>query len=114
MPARPDHRTDTAPLDRIFDVLGSPARRRILVGLREATPRSTHEFTVREEGPEGDPPGTPRIELHHNHLPRLEAAGFVEWDREGNEVARGPAFDEVEPFLSLIDDHREELPGEWP
>lgn len=38
-----------------------------------------------------------KLDLHHNHLPRLDEAGFVEYDREANVVTGGtdspPAID---------------------
>ena len=33
-------------------------------------------------------------ELHHVHLPALEAAGLVTFDRSAGEVSRGPRFDQ--------------------
>lgn len=42
------------------------------------------------------------IELSHVHLPKLEAEGIVEWDREAGTVSRGPAFEEIEPALQLL------------
>lgn len=42
--------------------------------------------------------------LHHFHLPKLERAGLVDWNRRGGTVARGPAFDEIVPLLEALDD----------
>lgn len=33
-------------------------------------------------------------ELHHVHLPELQAAGVIEFDRYDETVRRGPCFDE--------------------
>lgn len=38
-------------------------------------------------------------ELHHIHLPELQAAGVVEFDRREDVVSRGERFDETRPRL---------------
>lgn len=41
---------------------------------------------------------------HHVHLPKLEEAGFIRWERSDHHVFRGPAFDRFEPLLELLSD----------
>lgn len=53
------------------------------------------------------------IELRHCHLPMLAESELIEWDREGNRVAMGPRFDDIEPLLELFLDHDDELPDRW-
>ncbi|ELZ81869.1 hypothetical protein C453_17674 [Haloferax elongans ATCC BAA-1513] len=53
------------------------------------------------------------MELFHTHLPKLDDAGFVDWDPRTGAVVRGPRFDAVEPVLRLFADHTDELPSEW-
>lgn len=53
------------------------------------------------------------VDLQHNHLPKLEAAGVIEWDREADEIRRGENFDQIAPLLKLMDDHSDELPDDW-
>ena len=53
------------------------------------------------------------IKMTHTHLPKLESAAVIEWDRDSNVVRRGPQFEELRPLLELIDNHRDELPDEW-
>lgn len=43
-----------------------------------------------------------RVALYHVHLPKLADHGLVEWDREADAVARGPAFEEVLPLLEVV------------
>ncbi|EFW90718.1 hypothetical protein ZOD2009_17720 [Haladaptatus paucihalophilus DX253] len=53
------------------------------------------------------------ITMTHTHLPKLESYDVIEWDRENNVVCRGPQFEELQPLLELIDNHRDELPDDW-
>lgn len=42
------------------------------------------------------------ILLHHNHLPRLDAVGLVEYDIERQLVEPTKMFDEVQPTLTAV------------
>jgi hypothetical protein len=42
------------------------------------------------------------VALRHVHLPRLAAAGYVEWAPGDSTVARGPRFDAAESVLELL------------
>jgi hypothetical protein len=54
-----------------------------------------------------------RIRMVHVHFPKLEAAGFMQWNRETNTIRKGPLFDEIRPLLVLMRDHADELPDDW-
>ena len=43
------------------------------------------------------------LELYHIHLSKLEAAGYIQWNRETREFKKGPQYDEVETLLTLIE-----------
>jgi hypothetical protein len=101
-------------LDRIFDTLSHPYRRRVLVLVGEDNPRDEDEFDVEEIGTEDDDLDLLTTGLYHVHLPRLADAGYVEWDEERHTVRRGPKFEEIAPLLRLMNDHRDELPERWP
>lgn len=95
----------------IFDALKNDYRRRVLVSLLE---REDAEVRVPEDVHVGQRELTVlQAELVHTHLPKLEAAGYIEWDQEQQTVARGPTFDAIEPVLALLHDHRDELPEGW-
>lgn len=53
-------------------------------------------------------------DLIENHLPALEEAGYIEWDRESGTISKGPRFDEIEPVLELMRNGSDELPSDWP
>lgn len=53
------------------------------------------------------------IRMYHEHLPRLEASGYIRRDEATSEVAKGPNFDEIRPLLEFIRDRRDERPEAW-
>lgn len=119
--ARRDHKNGRppgrAPLDRAFDALCDPYRRRVLLAVSDIEGHDADEFTTTAFAAAGmgeEDPDVLQARLFHSHLPRLAEQGYVEWDRERGEIGRGPAFDEVEPLLRLLVDHADELPAEFP
>lgn len=100
-------------LDEIMAALADEHRRRLLAALAEENPQMPVQI------PEGVQRGDEQLdglqmELYHNHLPRLEAAGFIKWQREQHKVVKGPEFDQIEPVLKLFAKNANELPVEWP
>ena len=103
---------DPATLDRMFDTLSHPLRRRVLMfAYRNAT--RDDGLPVERIEIEGDDVEQLANELHHIHLPKLDDGGYIEWDRDSNSIRRGPAFDDVESLLRLMDDNQDELLEEW-
>lgn len=100
-------------LDTTFDALADRSRRRLLVSLSERDPQNTEDALVPVDISDGDVSEL-KIEMRHHHLPKLEEVGFIEWDRNTNEVWKGPRFDEIRPLLELLSDHADELPDDWP
>lgn len=98
-------------LDDTFAVLNHAYRRRILSLLAQHGLRT--EFEVDDLIRSGEDQHI-EVALHHNHLPKLDRIGFIEWDREANTIGRGSHFEEIEPVLELLLEHQEELPDEWP
>lgn len=71
------HRTATD--DDLLDLLASSRRRAVLETLATTSgPMSLSELLgeMRDEGRAN----AVRVDLHHNHLPRLDRAGFVRYD----------------------------------
>lgn len=101
-------------LDQVFSALSHPIRRGILTAVMKDNPRRQGEFKKMEFRPDDTTKETIEIELRHSHLPQLDKGDFIDWERRSGKVTRGEKFEEIRPLLELMDNHREELPGDWP
>lgn len=110
----PRNQTDISTLDRLFEALSHPYRRRILTELHDQNPHDEVEFSAAALAETADDPQLADVELFHRHLPKLAEAGFIDWGREEYVVRRGPRFDEVAPLIELMRNHPDELPAGWP
>ena len=94
---------DGGSLDELFELLSHEYRRYVLWALADPDGRTDEPIrTTLFAG--DDEPDILRIELRHNHLPKLDDAGLVDWDPKAETLERGPRFEEIEPFLELLDD----------
>jgi len=122
----------------LFALLAATHRRRLLLVLCDRESVSLPEGVMTEaaaDGDEGDRsastsgtellpwegsagrgttanPDRLEVVLRHNHLPKLEAHGLVEWNPDAGTVSRGPAFDEVEPALEVLAEGAHAFPGD--
>lgn len=98
--------------DTLLECLKAQPRRQLLTCLAAQQPTETVHFTdVRDhEATTGAPAPA---EYVHIHLPKLDAAGYIRWDEQTHEVSQGPRFDEVRPFLDLVQTQSERLPDGW-
>jgi hypothetical protein len=80
-------------LDDYLQLLANEQRRRLLRALLGSDGSATVD---------ADDPAA-RARLYHVHLPKLESAGLVDWNRRQRTVVRGPTFDDVVPLLEAID-----------
>ena len=104
----------SASLDSVLDAVANKYRRRLLVALLEHNPQDDDDPQIPADVEyEDEDLESLQIQMTHTHLPKLEDAGFIEWDRETNTVRKGPRFDEVQPLLELMHNHADELPDEW-
>lgn len=97
----------------IFEVLANEQRRRVLVTLLEHNPQCGKVKVPEDVGVGGTELAKLRIKYYHLHLPKLDAAGFINWNRDSLEIVKGPSFSEIRPLLELIQNHRDELPDGW-
>lgn len=103
----PDSDAVTTPTtDETFAQLTDVHRRRLLVALLSA-PRVDPAEVV------ADADGDAATRLAHVHLPKLDDAGFVDWDPDDDEVSRGPRFGAIRPLLELLAENPSALPPDW-
>ncbi|RLM83592.1 ArsR family transcriptional regulator [Halobellus sp. Atlit-38R] len=99
-------------MDEYFEALANVHRRRILITLLEYNPQRD-TVAVPEDIHQGKKAlEALQTEFYHSHLPRLEEAGLIRWNRDTHEVLKGPRFDEIRPLLELLRDHADELPDD--
>lgn len=100
-------------LDEMFACLANRYRRQVLLEVLEDIPEPVSQIT-RVAANRGDR-GLQRlqIELYHVHLPKLDSAGYVRWNRDTLGVERGPRFHEIEPVLRSLTGGADELPNGW-
>jgi len=96
----------------IYEALVHPYRRRLLVAMLHADRHDVPypdplEFTPTAEDERR------RIGMLHIHLPKLDDMGIIRWDRETEELSKGPRWDDLEPLLRWMDENRDELPEGW-
>ncbi|WP_152040095.1 DUF7344 domain-containing protein [Salinigranum salinum] len=91
-------------LDNQFEALSSPHRRRLLLALERMEGGTIHPLfrPPDHRGDAGTDPDHEQLVLWHVHLPKLERLGYVTWDPETDEVARGPRFAEIRPLLRFL------------
>ena len=105
---------DSDALSNVFEALSNPYRRQLLLSLRDHNPQDDRDRDPLNVVAEHEADETVlRTQLVHTHLPKLDDMGFIEWDREHNEIRKGPNWDEIAQILRLIADHRDELPDGW-
>lgn len=97
--------------DSLYRTLQHPVRRRLLFGLVDHNPQEAafvpEDIHIGEK--DLDRLAT---ELYHRHLPALEATGLIQWDRDADQVVKGPRFPEVEELLAAIKPYDPTVPDE--
>ena len=103
----------TLTADQTFRLLQSERRRAVLRHLRrEGGTVRVHDVAEQVAAREHDTPVqalTPAerervsVSLYHSHLPKLDEAGVVEYDRDRDVVERTPLADRLDRFLSPVD-----------
>jgi repressor of nif and glnA expression len=103
-----DHPADStrAPDDEVFSVLADCRRRQILRYLHESdSPEGIESIADAIEDRHSAPPRRElRIALHHKHLPKLDAAGLIEYAAGDNRVVDADGIESVESYLDTAED----------
>lgn len=115
-PLTMDHsRTDDSAWQRerwntVFRALSAEPRRQVVAALM-AEPAQSHLPLPAGANPAAlsqDPDALYR-DLIHSHLPTLENAGLIEWQREPLSARRGPQFEQAATVLDVLATHSNEL-----
>lgn len=77
--------------DRYFTALADERRRDLLLTVQD---ERIHQVDTDS--------GETATRLTHVHLPMLEDAGLVRWDRDAGTIAPGANYDELEPVISVL------------
>ena len=104
--------TRSRSFDELLDAVGHVQRRKLLVALLSHNPQDDEPVVI-DADESADEEFARLVEMQHVHLPKLEEYGLIDWNRETNEVSKGPQFDEIRPLLELLRDHEDELPDGW-
>lgn len=100
-------------VDELFEALADAQRRRLLVHMLEHNPEDDTKVYIGDMDVEDADLEDLLTNMTHIHLPKLEADGFINWDKEEHVVTKGPNFDEIRPLVELLNNHQDELPNEW-
>ncbi|WP_154020491.1 ArsR family transcriptional regulator [Halorubrum halophilum] len=104
--------SDAGRFDQVLESLADPYRRQLLLALIEHNPQDDDDPDPLNIHPEGDD-ALSKLNIYMGHLPKLDKMGIIEWDEDEDEIIKGPDWEEFEPLLRLIAEHKDELPKEW-
>lgn len=110
--------TNSERCDRLLDALNHRYRRRLLMALAEHNPQPVQRqleagFTLESAASlDGDDVAS-LVEIIHTHLPKLESYGYVSWDEPADQISKGEQFETIEPLLTLLLSHEDELGVSW-
>ncbi|MFB6130515.1 MAG: hypothetical protein ABEJ28_06815 [Salinigranum sp.] len=105
---------DARRLDRVFETLGHPLRRRLLLAVRDRSAFHERGVSIHEVAPDEHADGFV-AEMYHVHLPKLADSGYVDWDRRDEVIRCGPRFEDLSPVLEALSEwqsERSEAPQE--
>lgn len=93
-----------------MDAIGDAQRRDLLISLLQEDPPLDSPVAVAP----GDDAETRRrrLRMKHVHLPKLADYGFIDWDRNTDEITKGQNFDEIRHLLEILNDSEAESPTE--
>jgi hypothetical protein len=94
----------TVDVEEVFSTLAHPFRRCILTALMSKEPRWQDEFETKEFRPSDMDRRVSKIRIHHFHLPYLDDAGFIDWQRKTGMVTRGGHFEDMRSMIIAIEE----------
>ncbi|MEY7848614.1 hypothetical protein AB7C87_05360 [Natrarchaeobius sp. A-rgal3] len=94
--------------DQIAEALGDQERRQILLELLDHNPVDGPEALEENDTRETE---EHEVELVHTHLPKLDDMGYIVWDRDHDNILKGPNWEEIESVVRLLSDNRAQIPN---
>jgi hypothetical protein len=92
--------------------MADQSRRQLLVALADHDPQD-HDFSIPATEISSDAEGDhPSLQMIHTHLPKLDDAELIEWDRQTHQVREGPRFDKIRPLVEMVQDHANNRPSD--
>lgn len=88
-------------VDDVFIALSNVERRKLLDSLITDSPPDDAENTGVEVGS--------NTAMYHTHLPRLADYGLIHWDKETEQVTKGPNFDAAAEIISFLENESDQL-----
>jgi hypothetical protein len=85
------------------ETVATPERRRVIAAIADEAIETVADLQVRGRADEI------AAELRETHIPALEAAGYIEWDREEGTIEPGPNFEEAAAHVTDLPDPEGEL-----
>lgn len=98
-------------LDGVFRTLAKAPQRRVLCALAQCDGPIDLETLGEETVIDAHRWTEHQIALYHIHLPELDDEGFIDWDRERRVIETGAQFEEVRPFVEILNDDRDDENG---
>lgn len=93
--------SDGGEVDDALDALSDATRRQVLLILLT---RDT-AVDLNDSDPAID--GLFDVAFYNKHLPNLDEAGYIRWDRDRSTIEKGHRFDEIQPILTVLADYEE-------
>jgi len=93
--------------DSTFHALADEQRRALLLSLLESNPQDQGFESLTGDAALAEAERRTQVAMYHNHLPQLEDYGYLEWNKDAQEVVEGPRFEEIRPLLEWIDGQAE-------
>lgn len=89
-------------IDEVFQALSETPRRQILCTLAEHDGPIELDTLGDETIVDAYHWETHQVALYNIHLPELDDQEFIDWDRERQVIEEGAQFDEVRPFVEIL------------
>ena len=106
----PQNMLTSTELDTLMGILSAQERRAVLYRLGREDSLNESDLLVGGVNQSDQQ----KIALHHTHLPKLDEAQYIEWERETGVVRPGDRYDDVEFLLDLLQTQTDEFPSDMP